>query len=283
MLNRKIIVALFSALFLATACATTPVSTSVQSLQAGYVSDISKFPAPKVKRLQKQPTNLLFVGNSYLYYGDSIHNHVKRMVDAAGLFKPSDLTYKSATIGGAAIFDHNLDHLLKPENLRVDRHFDAVILQGASAGPLSPERRKRFAQTAAEFSGKIKNTGGETVLYMTHAYVLPHKRYRPGMIEDIASLYIETGNDVGALVIPVGLAFEEAYSRRPDMPLHKSFDGSHPNLNGTYLAAATVFASLYGISPVGIPYDYYGEIDPDTALYLQTVAQDTVTQFYGRN
>lgn len=205
------------------------------------------------------------------------------MAVAAGLFERADLTYKSATIGGAALSDHNIDHLLMPDNLRIDRAFEVAILQGGSAEPLTRKRRQNFAQTAAEFSKKIRRAGGEPVLYMTHSYVAPHRRYRPGMIDGIAALYIETGNDIGAMVIPVGLAFEEAYCRRPDIRLHKSFDGSHPDMLGTYLAAAKVFASIYGVSPVGNSYDYFGEVSPEDALFLQTVAQDTVAKFYGRD
>ena len=276
----KTVIAVLATLLMAAAC-TTSAQVSIGSQNS---SDFSNFPEPKIKYLKAEnPKNILFVGNSYLYYGDSVHNHVRRMVDAAGLYQESELTYKSATVGGAAIFDHKIDHLLDPKSLRVDKPFEVVILQGGSAAPLSDKRRKRFSETVAMFSEKIEKSGGETVLYMTHAYVEPHARFRPRMIKDIAWLYIETGNDIGALVIPVGLAFEESYRRRPDMPLHKPFDGSHPNLHGTYLASATVFASLYGVSPVGIPYDYFGEVDPETALYLQTVAQDTVTQFYRRD
>jgi len=117
---------------------------------------------------------------------------------------------------------------------------------------------------------------------MTHAYVKPHKKADPNMIRDIEKLYVETGNKVGALVIPVGLAFEEAYKQRPDMQLQKTFDGSHPDLIGTYLAACVVYASLYGKSPVGNPYDYYGKIDKDTAAFLQAVADQTVRKFYGQ-
>lgn len=286
MKKMKTIITVLGTVLLTTACATNLQNTSdgLQMGSAANVFDLYAMPEPAVKRLKdSNPTNLLFVGNSYLYYGDSVHNHVRRMVSAAGLYKPSELTYKSSTIGGAAIFDHNIDHLLKPENLRVDRNFDVVILQGGSAGPLSKSRRAKFADTVSEFSDKIEQTGGETVLYMTHAYVKPHTRYSPGMIEDIASLYISAGNENNALVIPVGLAFEEAYRRRPDIKLHKSFDGSHPDLAGTYLAAATVFASIYDVSPIGNSYDYHGALDPETVRFLQTVSQDTVTSFYNRN
>jgi hypothetical protein len=113
--------------------------------------------------------------------------------------------------------------------------------------------------------------------------VKPHKRYDPEMIKAIEELYVTTGNEVGAKIIPVGLAFEEAYRRRPDLKLHKTFDGSHPDLIGTYLAAAVVYESLYGVSPVGNSYDYFGKIDKDMAGFLQNVAHETVQKFYGQN
>lgn len=239
---------------------------------------------PNVTHLKaRRPTDILFVGNSYFYYNDSLHNHVERMAIAAGLFKEPELGYKSATIGGAALHDHNIDHLLNPKNLRVDRPFEVVIMQGGSAAPLSKAGRKRFAETASLYAKKVRAAGGEPVLYMTHAYVRPHPNYQPGMIEDIASLYVGTGNQIDALVIPVGLAFEEAYRRKPGIKLHTAFDGTHPSMLGTYLAACTVFASIYGASPVGNSYDYFGEVSKEDALFLQTVAEDTVKTFYRRN
>jgi hypothetical protein len=167
--------------------------------------------------------------------------------------------------------------------LRVDDPFQVVVLQGGSALGWSKKRPPKFQETVAEFSKKIAAAGGETALYMTHMYAKEHKRYDPEMIRTLEKIYIETGNKTGALVIPVGLAFEEAYKRRPDLKLQKTFDGSHPDLIGTYLAACVVYASLYGQSPVGNPYDYYGKIDKDMAGFLQKVADDTVRKFYGRS
>ncbi|MFT5394762.1 MAG: hypothetical protein ACI8PT_004974 [Gammaproteobacteria bacterium] len=251
------------------------------ALVAGTVR--AQTPAPTVQSLtQTKPQRLLFVGNSYLYYGDSVHNHVRRMVIAAGLHEKKQLKYKSATISGSAIFDHNIDSYLEPGKLRVKEPFQVVILQGGSAAPWRKGRDIKFRETVAEFSKKITAAGGETALYMTHAYVQPHKRFDPDMIDAIAKLYVTTGNATGSLVIPVGLAFEEAYRRRPGGQFHKPFDGSHPNLLGTYLAASVVFGSLYDESPVGNPYDYFGKLSKDDIAFLQTVAQDTVTKFYGR-
>jgi hypothetical protein len=228
------------------------------------------------------PKRVLFVGNSYLYYGDSLHNHVRRMAVAADAENEKKYQYKSATISGAALHHHNIASYLESGKLGIKEPFQVVILQGGSGAISSDERRGAFAATVADFDKEIKKHGARTVLYMTHAYVKPHKKADPDMIRDIEKLYVETGNKVGAIVIPVGLAFEEAYKQRPDMKLHKQFDGSHPDLIGTYLAACVVFASLYDRSPVGNPYDYYGAIDKDTALFLQKVADKTVRTFYGQ-
>ncbi|MGH8689000.1 MAG: DUF4886 domain-containing protein, partial [Burkholderiales bacterium] len=103
----------------------------------------------------------------------------------------------------------------------------------------------------------------------------------PDMMRKVEDMYVSVGNEVGAYVIPVGLAFEESYRRRPDFRIQKDYDGSHPNMYGTYLAACVVFASLYGKSPVGNTYDYYGAVDKASAAYLQQVAWDTVKKFYG--
>lgn len=77
------------------------------------------------------------------------------------------------------------------------------------------------------------------------------------------------------------VAFKEAYAKKPGIVLQKNYDGSHPDLLGTYLAACVTYAALYEKSPVGNPYNYYGAIDAETAAFLQQVAWDTVTSFYG--
>lgn len=252
--------------------------------EAPYAADVSViWPQPQVTQsLVERPSRILFVGNSYFYYNDSLHNHVQRFAVAAGVLERSELTFKSATIGGAALRDHAIDHLLLPDNLRVDEPFELVIMQGISSAALSEGNRARFRSAAADHAEKIRRAGGQPVLYMTPAYATQHSRYRPDMIDDVAALYVETGNELDAMVIPVGLAFAEATRRRPDSVLHKQFDGSHPSLLGTYLAAATVFASLYDVSPVGVDYDYFGAVSEQDARFLQTVAQDTVARFYGR-
>ena len=228
------------------------------------------------------PERVLFVGNSYFYYNDSLHNHVSRMLSSLDPELGERIEFKSATIGGAALNHHPLDSHLAPGKLGIEEPFELVILQGGSGEPLSERRREEFARTAAEFERKISAAGAETALYMTHAYSPPHPRFDPDMIESIESLYVETANEIDALAIPVGLAFEEAYRRRPEIVLHKQFDGSHPDLLGTYLAACVIVASVWGISPVASGYDYFGAIKLEDTRFLQQVARDVVTEFQRR-
>lgn len=240
-------------------------------------------PAPAVKQRQVEtPKKILFVGNSYFYYNDSIHNHLRRMVDAGGIATEKELQYKIITIGGAPLAHHDVASYLATGKLGMKAPYDVVILQGNSGAALTEARAKSFRDKVVEFNGDIAKTGAKTALYMTHAYVAPNKSASPDMIRKVEAMYVAAGNEVGALVIPVGLAFEEAYRQKPDLVLHKTYDGSHPDLIGTYLAACVVYSSLYGKSPVGNAYDYFGKVDKETAAFLQRVAWETVTKFYAR-
>ena len=64
-----------------------------------WAGDLQK---PGVIRLAAEmPERVLFVGNSYFYYNDSLHNHVRRLLAE---LKPEIKTeFKSATIGGARL------------------------------------------------------------------------------------------------------------------------------------------------------------------------------------
>ena len=236
--------------------------------------------APVVRPLgDAAPKRVLFVGNSYLYYGDSVHNHVRRLAEELGPHRAGEYQYKSATIGGARLSHHGMDNLLEPGRLGIDQPFELVILQGGSGEVLTPQSRAEFRRSAIELNDKIRTTGADVAFYMTHAYVEPHERYDPRMIDKISNTYVPLGNELGALVIPVGLAFERAYERRPDIVLHKSFDGTHPSLLGTYLAACVVYRSVYGRPVADADYDYFGVIGEPEAAFLRAVADETVRDF----
>ena len=243
-------------------------------------SSIADAVTPEIKKLKRTPPkSVLFVGNSYLYYNDSLHNHFKAMADEKYPGYEGSVNVKSSTIGGSRLKHHNLDHLLKPKAISSINKFELVVLQGGSGEGLSKKDRKAFAKIAKEHIKRIKANGSEAALYMIHAYVEPHQDFDPNLIRVIKKMYVTAGNKNQTLVIPVGLAFENAYEQQPDITLHH-LDGTHPALLGTYLAACTVFASVFNESPVGLNYDYNGLVNPSDKLFLQEIAESTVRTFH---
>ena len=88
----------------------------------------------------EQPKNILFVGNSYLYYNNSVHNYVEFMLRE---HYASDIDTKLSAIGGSRLHHHNIDHLLNFENLNLEQQIDLLIMQGGSA-QYSKFRVKKF-------------------------------------------------------------------------------------------------------------------------------------------
>ena len=72
------------------------------------------------------------------------------------------------------------------------------------------------------------------------------------------------------------VAFAKSIARKPDLELYVT-DKRHPSLAGTYLAACTVYASLFGKSPVGNAYT--AGLPADVAAHLQQVAWETVQEY----
>ena len=235
----------------------------------------------KIKTGEAQPETILFIGNSYLYYGDSLHNHFRRMVEE--YFTGYDASsVKSATIGGSRLKHHNVERLIKPKAISSIEKFDLVILQGGSGETLTVDSRKEFSYFVKKHVQTIRENNSQAALYMTHAYVKPHKKFTENQIKTIAETYSKVGIENQALVIPVGLAFDLAYQEQPSIRLHKH-DGTHPSLLGTYLAACTVFASIYDKSPIGIEYDYYGAISKKDRDFLQKIAHQATSTYLNKN
>ena len=219
--------------------------------------------------LGEYPKRILFVGNSYLYYNDSIHNHVERMLIEH--YEDEDIITKSATIGGSRLHNHNIEHLLNYNNLQLDRQIDLLIMQGGSKEVATLELRSKFSKTAVNFSRKAQRLGIKTALYMTHAYLDNDPRYEPNLINKIELAYYDAGKKSNSSVIPVGLAYEMAYKERPNIKLHHP-DGTHPSLLGTYLGSCVVFASITESSPEGLKYNYLDQISDEDLQFLQKIA-----------
>jgi hypothetical protein len=225
---------------------------------------------------------LLWVGNSFFYYNNSMHNHFGQLARAGGVRPRST----SVTISGAGLDWHDMESLLRPDGLgrysfvgdneirfnKAGRQYDTAMMMDCSQCPVHPQLQKVFHDTVKKFAAVLTKAGVRPVLFMSWAY-----KDKPEMTSALAEQYTIAGNANDALVIPAGLAFANAIAKRPTFELYEA-DKRHPSLAGTYLAACTVYASLYRKSPVGLSYKA-GLRDEDAAL-LQAAAWETVQAYY---
>jgi hypothetical protein len=240
-------------------------------LAAALAASLCAFARPEVTAIDP-PKHVLFVGNSFSYFNNSLHSHVRALVRAADPDHKKDYVFRSTTISGGYLIQHAADLSYELQS----RHWDLVVLQGESKEPIAsaPRRAQRFRDAARSFDGLIKASGAQTAFFMTWAY-----RDKPAMTAELAQGYESIANELHDPVVPVGLAFERSLDKRPSLALHVK-DGIHPSLAGTYLAACTFYGALYGKSPVGNPYT--ADLDPELARYLQGIAWDTVRAYYAR-
>lgn len=256
--------------------AATPIFAPV----ASFAQDAS---APVVKTLPgSAPKRVLFIANSLVYYSGGLQTHVHRL-DSADK-NPLNLKdgYKSVHITGANLANYPIEFLTTPGNLGPKEPYELFVLGGNSQDAATDEGRARYRQKVIEFDKAIKSRGGRTALLWLPAFAPGSPQGASDLGKKTGDMMLAVGNEVEALVIPLAPAFKEAYRRRPDLKLQVGYDANHPTLTGQYLSACVVYASVYGRSPVGNPYDYFGALDAETRLFVQTVAEETVKAFYGR-
>jgi hypothetical protein len=240
-------------------------------------------PAPVVSTEIK---SLLWVGNSFFYYNNSMHGHVGRLLTDSGV---KGTRSSSATISGSGINWHDVEAHLKPgsgmasysfvgdNEVRFntfDKPFDGVMMMDCSQCPVHPQLQPIFFEYAAKHSATARSRGAAPIFFMSWAY-----QDKPEMTQQLAAEYIKAGKQNNALVVPAGLAFAASIAKRPDLNLYIA-DKRHPSLAGTYLAACTVLASVYKTNPMGLKYT--AGLPADVAAHLQTVAWETAQAFHAK-
>lgn len=216
------------------------------------------------------PAKILFVGNSFTYYNNSLHNHYSALIRSAGDETTEPRRARILTISGG----HLPEHAGGFPGMVASEDWDVVVMQGHSKGPISEETAEPFRQAARKYSAIARQYGAEPALFMTWAYA-----GQPEMTQQLDDAYTAIGKELDAKVVPVGLAFARVTAARPDIALRIA-DNRHPTLEGTYLAACTFYAALFDRSPRGLSYT--AGLDAHVAEYLQSAAWTTVSEYAGR-
>ena len=121
-------------------------------------------PAPPVST---EIQSLLWVGNSFFYYNNSMHGHVGRLLGGAGA---KGIRSTSATISGSGINWHDVEAHFKPGGVgsysfvagnevrfnTFDKPFDGVMMMDCSQCPIHPKLQAIFYEYAAKHSATAR-------------------------------------------------------------------------------------------------------------------------------
>jgi hypothetical protein len=180
---------------------------------------------------------VLFIGNSHLGV-----NNVPSLLAQLAVSEDRKLVFESVIRGGFTLEDHWTLNAIRRGG------WDLVVLQAQSLEPI--ERQVNYFKFVRLFNTEIHRVGARTVLHLGWA------RKDLGNPLELQPRWtaatLEIAREIGAGVVPVGLAWTQSLSSFPELILY-SPDGNHATLAGSYLAACAYFAALYQKSPVGKP------------------------------
>jgi hypothetical protein len=100
------------------------------------------------------------------------------------------------------------------------------------------------------------------------------RQHSPESQPVITEAYNSIGQELGAIVVPVGLAWQRFLAEHKSPVLHDK-DQSHPSPAGSYLAACVFLAVLLKLNPVGIKFAPAGLASEE----LESLQQATWMQF----
>ncbi|MBK9629341.1 MAG: hypothetical protein IPO56_17065 [Flavobacteriales bacterium] len=95
------------------------------------------------------------------------------------------------------------------------------------------------------------------------------RRYATGLRNN----YVALANWNDAYTAPVGVAWKQVRDTHPLINLYAA-DGSHPSVEGTYLAACVFYCTIFQESCVDAAFN--SSLPPDTAAILRSIASATV-------
>ncbi len=256
---------------------------------------------------------VLFIGNSYTSVNE-LPSLVQALAVAGGQRIETD-----EYVPGGYTFEQHAGDKKALEKIR-EKKWDVVVLQEQSLFPiLNWESMHKYARILHE---EISKQGAKTVFYLTWARQdIPQmqtgadpatspeyasamfqlvgqnkpadfealcKRHRLGLAGGVNGAYFDIATELNAAVAPVGIAWKKALAADPSLVLHQA-DKSHPNAQGSYLAACVFYATLFDKSPVGLPGELSKgtqlliQIAPNEAKMLQEIAWQTVQELKHRH
>jgi hypothetical protein len=213
------------------------------------------------------PIHVLFIGNSYTYY-----NNLPSLVSQ---LSGGRIETRMIARGGATL-QHLWDLGEAPAAIREGK-WDYVVLQEHSLlggmrvdGAEHVNEPDFFYENIRLYENEIRKTKARTVLYLTWA-----RRASPEQQAFLTSAYVTIAQEIGAIVAPVGVAWQKIRDADPSVILHAP-DGTHPSQVGSYVAACVLTNAILGVRKTNYPPRLTGHPiaaneRPDTARNVELV------------
>jgi len=182
---------------------------------------------------------ILFVGNS-LTYANDLPAMVEALADSAGI---AGVQTARVAKPDYALEDHWSDGQAQRVIEAGGWHW--VVLQQGPSAVLA--NRANLRQWVGTFSTLIRSKNGEPALYQVWPQLVNFSDF-----DASAESYRLAALDVNGLLLAAGNAWRAAWARDAATPLYAS-DGLHPSLQGSYVAALTIFGGIFHRSVVGLP------------------------------
>lgn len=217
----------------------------------------------------------LFIGNSYMGV-----NNLPQMVSDLSTSLNDVLYFDSNTPGGQTF----QSHAANPVNYQkmAAQPWDYIILQGQSQEPSFPFNQVNtatlpYAVQLAD-SAKAIQPCSQVNYFMTWGRQNGDPQWDSintfdKMNQRLRDAYLRIADSASASVSPVGVAWKYIRDNYPNINLYQQ-DGSHPSLEGSYLAACVFYTSLFHQASTGSTYN--PGIDQNTATILQQVGSAIV-------
>lgn len=222
--------------------------------------------------------SVLLIGNSYTYYNDMPTELFGRIAESAGYrVEVTAITKGAHTLAAFANPTDTYGQEVE-KALNGSKKYDYVILQEQSVRPAS-ENAALFYDAVRNLAARIRATGAEPILYSTwgrkagSSTLTSNGWTNESMTWKLAAAYGAIGEELNIRVAHAGLAFFDVYKNHSDIELYNA-DQSHPSYVGSFLAASTLFATVFGDDPTTLTYR--GSVSEANAAVLYQAAKDAV-------
>jgi len=224
---------------------------------------------------------VLFLGNSYTYV-----NNLPVIIAAIAQANGDSLKHDGNLIGGYTFLNHFTNGISKSKIAL--GNWDYVVLQAQSQEPsFSPSQvNSQTLPYAIKLDSLIKQAEAcaTTLFFETwgrkNGDAMNCQFYPPvctytGMQNRLRDSYLLFTDTTKGIMAPVGEAFRSSIAQQPALDLY-SPDESHPSMEGSYLAAAVFYETIFHKSVISNTYNP-GIASSTVIPFLQQVAHAIVT------